>query len=83
MMQDFDRGLKVEEEKCFFPVSVFCITFEAIRNLKIGDLDNLFKASFEINLIAEYQYEDIKYHVKECENDLFSFFCKKIEFELC
>lgn len=56
----------------------FSITFIGISSLKIGDIDNLLWVSIQIDSIAEYQMENIKYEVKECENELFSFGCKDI-----
>lgn len=56
----------------------FDIIFEGISNLKIGDIDNLFRVLIQIDFIAKYQYENARYLVKECENELFSFYCKNI-----
>lgn len=63
---------------CWDKDNHFDILFEGVTNLQIGDIDNLFKVSLQIDLIAEYQYECANYFVKECENELFSFYCEDI-----
>ena len=57
---------------------LFEITFERVSNLKIGDIENLFKVFMQITFIGDYQREDENYIVTESENDLFSFSCKNI-----
>ena len=56
----------------------FEITFEQVSNLKIGNIENLFKVLMQITFIGDYQREEEKYMVAECENDLFSFSCNNI-----
>ena len=63
---------------CWNEDEYFEIIFEGISNLKIGNIENLFKVSIQIDTIREYQYENAKYMVKECENELFSFCCRNI-----
>ena len=57
----------------------FSVIFIGIRNLKLGDIDNLYKVSMDINSITKQQFENINYSVIECENELFSFLCKEIQ----
>lgn len=64
---------------CWDATEHFDIIFEGISNLKIGDIDNLFRVFIQIDSIVEYQHENAKYMVKECENDLFSFNCMEIK----
>lgn len=40
------------------------------NNLILGNINNLFKVSIKIDSIVEWQHEDVRYAVKECENDL-------------
>lgn len=64
-----------DEDECFD------IVFEGVSNLKIGDIDNLFRVSIQIQPIIEYQRENVRYEVKESENELFSFCCAN--FKIC
>lgn len=60
----------------------FLISFSGVRGLKIGNLEGLFKLDISISDITEDQMEGINYKVKEEENELFSFYCEKFEFEI-
>ncbi len=55
------------------------IIFEGVSNLTLGNIDNLLKVFIKIDSIAEWQHEDTRYAVKECENDLFAFRCKNLK----
>ena len=58
------------------------IIFEGVSNLTLGNIDNLLKVFIKIDSIAEWQHEDTRYAVKECENDLFAFRCKHLKIVL-
>lgn len=75
----YNMKLSLVDFPCWDGDEHFDILFEGISNIKIGDIDNLFKVFIQIEYIAEYQYETAKYVVKECENELFSFLCKDIK----
>lgn len=71
--------LSLVDFPCWDEDEHFDILFEGISNIKIGDIDNLFKVFIQIEYIAEWQWETAKYAVKECENELFFFLCKDIK----
>lgn len=58
------------------------LSFLGVRNLKIGELDGLYKLSINVNNISEDKMEGINYKVKEDENELFSFYCAEFEFQI-
>ena len=74
----FNVKLTLVELPCRDADFYFEITFERVSNLKIGDIENLFKVFMQITFIGDYQREDENYIVTESENDLFSFSCKNI-----
>jgi len=74
----FNVKLTLVELPCRDADDHFEITFERVSNLKIGNIENLFKVFMQITFIGEYQREDENYIVTESENDLFSFSCKNI-----
>jgi len=74
----FNVKLTLAKFPCWEEDDFFEITFERVSNLKIGNIENLFKVLMQISFIGDYQREDENYIVTECENDLFSFSCKKI-----
>lgn len=57
------------------------LKFSGVKNLKVGDLDGLFKLTINVTDISERQMEGISYKVSEQENDLFSFYCDVFEYE--
>lgn len=54
------------------------IVFKNVKDLKLGDINNLFCVYFDIQSVSYMQMENVNYSVKENENDLFSFLCKDI-----
>jgi len=76
----FNVKLALVKFPCRDADDLFKITFERVSNLKLGDIDNLFKVLMQITYIGDYQREDENYIVTESENDLFSFSCKNISF---
>jgi len=57
------------------------IKFINIKDLKIGDLNNVFNLLINIKDISDRQMERIKYKVTEDEYDSFSFYCEAFEKE--
>ena len=78
--QKYNVRLILVKFPCWETEDFFEILFERVSNLKIGDIDNLFKVLMQITYIGDYQREDENYIVTESENDLFSFSCKNISF---
>lgn len=58
------------------------LTFTGVKNIKIDNLEGLYKLLINIRDISGNQMEGINYRVKEEENDMFSFYCKKFEFQI-
>lgn len=58
------------------------LNFLGVRDIKIGDLNGLFKSLIYITDISEDQMEGINYRVKEDEYQLFSFYCETFEYEI-
>lgn len=58
------------------------LKFTGVRNFTLCNVDNLYKIMICITDIRTYQMEDINYRIKEEENDIFSFECKKIFYEI-
>lgn len=56
--------------------------FQNVKDLKIKDLDGLFKTVLSITDISSYQMEGINYRIVEDENSLFSFECKNFDFSV-
>ena len=76
--QKYNVRLILVKFPCWETEDFFEILFERVSNLKIGDIDNLFKVLMQIEYIGDYQREDENYIVTECENELFSFSCRHI-----
>ncbi|MBP1988685.1 hypothetical protein [Paenibacillus eucommiae] len=53
-----------------------------VVDLKVGNLDTIFRLDIGINDISNRQMEGVKYQVIENENLLFSFYCREFKFEL-
>lgn len=62
--------------------NVLLITFENIRNLKIGNIEGLWGLLFRVTDISQDQMEGINYKVIEEENEVISFFCEGFYFEV-
>jgi hypothetical protein len=58
------------------------LTFSGVKNLKIGDLGGMVRLFIHVLDIADSQMEGITYKVSEEENELFSFYCQKVEYEI-
>ncbi len=63
---------------CWDTDEFFDITFVGVCNLQLGNIDNLSKIMLDIEQIGSYQLEKIRYSIRECENDMFSFQCQDI-----
>lgn len=57
------------------------ILFYGVQNFKAKNLDGLLCPYIVIEDISKSQLENIKYYVKESEEDMFSFYCSLIEIE--
>lgn len=57
------------------------LVFHGVRDLHIGNIENLFRVNLRIENISDWQIENVRYKVVEEENDLFSFLCKEIHFQ--
>lgn len=55
--------------------------FHGVRDLHIGNIENLFRVNLRIENISDWQIENVRYKVTEEENELFSFLCKDISFQ--
>lgn len=75
---NFDLCITLCEYPSWDETDEFSIVFEGVKDLKLGDIHNLFCVYFDIQFVSYMQMENINYSVKECENDLFSFLCKNI-----
>lgn len=75
---EYNFKIILSDYPCWDQDDKFGVIFIGIRNLKIGDIDNLYKVSIDINSITTQQFENINYSVTECENELFSFLCREI-----
>lgn len=58
------------------------VTFFDVSELKIGNTGGILGLFIEITDISNYQWEGIKYKVKEEEEETFAFYCKSFEFEV-
>ncbi len=71
---------------CDFPhykdAPVLKLKFEGVKDLKIGELDGLIKLLICIKDVSEYQMEGVSFKITENENNLFSFFCERFEYEI-
>lgn len=59
------------------------IQFFGVRNLKLGNIEGLYKLFVEIELIKDHQLENLNYRVVESENNTFSFQCSDFNFTVC
>lgn len=75
---DFDLCITLCEYVSWDESDEFTIIFKNVKDLELGDIDNLFCVCFDIQSVSYRQMENINYSVKESENDLFSFLCKDI-----
>ncbi|WP_339225829.1 hypothetical protein NYE80_11480 [Paenibacillus sp. FSL H7-0357] len=53
-----------------------------MQDLKIGNLTGLFGLAFDISDASKDQLEGLRYKVDEYENNIFSFYCRQITFEV-
>ncbi|MGO4347035.1 hypothetical protein AB4Z45_16250 [Paenibacillus sp. MCAF9] len=58
------------------------ITFSNVIDLKIGNTGGIVGLFIDIADISNYQWEGMKYKVKEEEEETFTFYCKSFEFEV-
>ena len=70
---------------CNFPYyegdSMMKLKFKGVKDLKLSELDGLVKLLISIKDLSTDQMEGVGYKIKEDENNLFSFFCEKFEYE--
>lgn len=62
--------------------TILKLTFHRVQELKLGEIDSLYKVFLEILDVSDRQLEDIKYYVNEIEYDIISFACFDIEYEV-
>lgn len=50
-----------------------------MQDIKVGDLEGIYRMSISITDISEHKMEKINYRVVEDENETFSFYCETFE----
>jgi len=78
---EFNLKMCLIEYPCWDSDDKVSVVFSGIRQLKLGDIDNLCSVVMEITSISTYQLEGIRYEVREIENEMFSFQCNNIILE--
>ena len=78
-ISDFSLTLTLSNNQVIDENDKVTIKFWNIRELKLGEIDNLFRVYISISDISNRQMDGIRYRVSEEENNLFSFLCKDIE----
>jgi hypothetical protein len=58
------------------------LTFEGVRDIKLGRLEGLFKFNLNIRPIRNHQLEGLNYRVIEEEYDALSFSCRAFDAKL-
>ena len=73
----FDLSLKLQSHGG----ACICATFLFVHDIRIGDIDNLYRIIFNVTDISKKQIEGATFQVSDIENDTLSFTCREIMIE--